>query len=271
MQLLRERFETATSFVQRHDGRVFNTAGDALLAEFASPVEAVRCALEIQEAMQTANALVPETDRLVFRIGINQGDVIVNGTDLLGDGVNVAARLESLASPGGICVSSNVYEQLVGELTLGAEDLGPQHVKNIPRPIHAYRLTPEGARPAAAAPGAAWAGRPSGAWSCRCWASWWRWAPSPSCSPSGPPIGRARQRRRRRPPARRSTRSFRRTSPTSTTAPRMRSARSTRRRGLPRRWPSPAAAISSPGSPSRPTRRRRKRQRWKNAPRSFGA
>jgi adenylate cyclase len=158
VQVLRERFQTATAFVQRHDGRVFNTAGDALLAEFASPVEAVRCALEIQEAMQTANDKIAETDRLVFRIGINLGDVIVNGTDLLGDGVNVAARLESLASPGGICVSSNVYEQLVGKLTLGAEDLGPQHVKNIPRPIHAYRLTPEGAPPAAAA-GAAWAGR----------------------------------------------------------------------------------------------------------------
>lgn len=148
VRLVRQRFAMATTFVQQHDGRVFNTAGDALLAEFASPVEAVRCAVAVQEAMRTANQLADETDRLQFRIGVNLGDVIVSGTDLLGDGVNVAARLESLASPGGICVASSVYDQLVGKLTLGAEDLGDQHVKNIPRPIRAYRLTAEGAPPA---------------------------------------------------------------------------------------------------------------------------
>ena len=147
VRLVRQRFATATNFVQQHEGRVFNTAGDALLAEFASPVEAVRCAVAIQEAMRTANQLGDEIDRLQLRIGINLGDVIVSGTDLLGDGVNVAARLESLAQPGGICVASSVYDQLVGKLTLGAEDLGDQHVKNIPRPIRAYRLTAEGAPP----------------------------------------------------------------------------------------------------------------------------
>ncbi len=152
VQLLRQRFDTITALVSDHAGRVFNTAGDALFAEFSSPVEAVRCALEAQEAMATANHRSEEVDRLQLRMGINLGDVIINGSDLLGDGVNVAARLESLAPPGGICVSSNVYEQLVGKLTLGAEDLGEQHVKNIPRPIHAYRLTPEGAPPAAPAP-----------------------------------------------------------------------------------------------------------------------
>jgi class 3 adenylate cyclase len=148
LRLVRQRFATATIFIDQHDGRVFNTAGDALLAEFASPVEAVRTAIEIQEAMRTANELAAEDNRLQLRIGINLGDVMVSGKDLLGDGVNVAARLEGLAPAGGICVSSAVYEQLIGKLTLGAEDLGEQHVKNIPRPIRAYRLTAQGAPPA---------------------------------------------------------------------------------------------------------------------------
>lgn len=147
VRLVSRRFATATAFVQQHDGRVFNTAGDALMAEFSSPVEAVRCAVEIQEAMRTANELAGEEDRLQLRIGINVGDVMVSGGDLLGDGVNVAARLEGLALAGGICVSSSVYEQLIGKLTLGAEDLGEQQVKNMPRPIRAYRLTPQGAPP----------------------------------------------------------------------------------------------------------------------------
>lgn len=150
VRLVRQRFATMSAFVEQHDGRVFNTAGDALLAEFPSPVEAVRCAIEIQEAMRTANQLAEEADRLQLRIGINLGDVMVSGSDLLGDGVNVAARLEGLAPAGGICVSSSVYDQLVGKLTLGAEDLGDQLVKNIPRPIRAYRLTPQGAPPAPA-------------------------------------------------------------------------------------------------------------------------
>lgn len=156
IRLVRQRFATITTFVQQHEGRVFNTAGDALLAEFASPVEAVRCAVEVQEAMRTANQLADENDRLQLRIGINLGDVIVSGSDLVGDGVNVAARLESLATAGGICVSASVYDQLVGKLTLGAEDLGNQQVKNIERPIRAYRLTAEGAPPTLAGPPAGW-------------------------------------------------------------------------------------------------------------------
>jgi class 3 adenylate cyclase len=147
VRLVRQRFATVANFVERHEGRVFNTAGDALLAEFASPVEAVRCALEVQEAMRTANQLADENDRLQLRIGVNLGDVIVSGDDLLGDGVNIASRLESIAPVGGVCVSASVYDQLVGKLTLGAEDLGEQHVKNIPRPIRAYRLTPQGSAP----------------------------------------------------------------------------------------------------------------------------
>src|SRR5262249_47049754 len=125
--------------------------GDGLLAEFVSPVEAVRAALEIQEAMRAANDPVGSNDQLVLRIGINLGDVVESGDDLMGDAVNVAARLESIAKPGGIGVSSAVYEQIEGKLTLGAEDMGEQHVKNIPRPIHAYRLTLGGATPVAVA------------------------------------------------------------------------------------------------------------------------
>ena len=139
--LLGARMATAQGLVKHHRGRVFKLTGDGLLAEFASPVEAVRAALEIQEAMRAANDQAGPDDRLVLRIGVNLGDVVESGDDLMGDAVNVAARLESIAKPGGICVSAAVYEQIEGKLTLGAEDLGEQHVKNIPRPIHAYRLT----------------------------------------------------------------------------------------------------------------------------------
>ena len=144
LRLLRQRLVTVESFVKQHEGRVFKMTGDGLLAEFASPVEAVRAAVEIQEAMRTANSLSDDAERLQLRIGVNLGDIVESGPDLLGDGVNVAVRLESLAPSGGICVSSSIYDQIVGKLTLGAEDLGEQHVKNIPRPIRAYRLKPSG-------------------------------------------------------------------------------------------------------------------------------
>ena len=149
--LLAVRLDLAGALVHRHRGRVFKMTGDGLLAEFASPVEAVRAALEIQQAMRSANADAKADDQLVLRIGINLGDVVESGDDLLGDAVNVAVRLESISSPGGICISSSVHEQLVGKLMLGAEDIGEQHVKNIPRPIHAYRLSVDGARPGDAA------------------------------------------------------------------------------------------------------------------------
>lgn len=145
--LLRSRMAIAETYIKQHRGRVFKMTGDGLLAEFASPVEAVRAAVEIQEAMRTTNALAAVDDRLNLRIGANLGDVVESGDDLMGDAVNVAVRLESIAAPGGICVSAALYEQIVGKLTLGAEDMGEQQVKNIPRPIHAYRLTAEGASP----------------------------------------------------------------------------------------------------------------------------
>lgn len=147
LALLSTRLDTAGTLVRQHRGRVFKMTGDGLLAEFASPVEAVRAALEIQEAMRSANATAKADDQLTLRIGVNLGDVVENGDDLMGDAVNVAVRLESISATGGVCISASVYDQIVGKLMLGAEDIGEQHVKNIPRPIHAYRLTIDGIRP----------------------------------------------------------------------------------------------------------------------------
>jgi len=130
--------------IENHDGRIFNTGGDSVLAEFASPVEAVRCAVDFQEASRSRNLLQPRDRQLRFRIGINLGDVMVRGTDLLGDGVNVAARLEGLAEPGGICVSGTVWDHINGKLSIGYIDIGEQSVKNIPRPVRAYHLRVDG-------------------------------------------------------------------------------------------------------------------------------
>jgi class 3 adenylate cyclase len=128
--------------VRRHHGRVFNTAGDAILAKFDSAVDATRCAVEIQDANNASNAAVPEARRLLFRIGIAIGDVMVAETgDLLGDGVNIAARLEGIAEPGGICISDEIRLHALSKLNLGAIDLGEQSLKNIPRPVRAFRLT----------------------------------------------------------------------------------------------------------------------------------
>ncbi len=127
-----------------HGGRIVSTAGDSVLAEFSSSVEAVRCAVEIQEGLETRNASLPETERLVFRIGVNLGDVMVDGADILGDGVNVAARLEGIAEPGGICISSSVYDQIAGKLNLGFVDIGEKSLKNISRPIRVYRFDRSG-------------------------------------------------------------------------------------------------------------------------------
>jgi class 3 adenylate cyclase len=124
-----------------HGGRIISTAGDSVLAEFSSVVEAVRCAVEIQEALKTRNDTLPDESRMHFRVGVNLGDVVVKDNDLLGDGVNVAARLETLAEPGGICISSSVYDQITGKLDLGFQDIGEQALKNISRPIRVYRVS----------------------------------------------------------------------------------------------------------------------------------
>lgn len=125
-------------FIAKASGRIFNTAGDAVLAEFASAVEAVRCAIDVQESLRTRNLAYPPSRQMNFRIGITVGDVVERDGDLLGDGVNIAARLEGLADPGGICVSRSVYEQVANKLSVQFADIGEQQVKNIPTPIHAY-------------------------------------------------------------------------------------------------------------------------------------
>ena len=123
-----------------HAGRIFGSAGDSVIAEFASPVEAVRCATEIQLEIDKRNADLPEASRMRFRIGINLGDVVVDGDNLMGDGVNVAARLEALSPPGGICISEAIHAQVRDRLSLDFLDLGEHKVKNIARPVRAYRV-----------------------------------------------------------------------------------------------------------------------------------
>ena len=137
--------EVIDNLIVRHDGRVFSTGGDSVLAEFRSAVEAVRCAISFQEEIAIRNAEVPGDRRLRFRIGINVGDVMVKGDDLFGDGVNVAARLEGVADAGGVCISGSVFEQIKHKLSLGIEDMGPQEVKNIDEPVSAYRIVPSSA------------------------------------------------------------------------------------------------------------------------------
>ena len=126
--------------IEEYHGRVVKTMGDGLLVEFASVVDAVRCAVDIQREMASRSPRSPAGDPIVFRIGINVGDIIIDEADIFGDGVNVAARLEGLADPGGICVSRVVRDQVRDKLGCGFEDLGPQRVKNIARPVHVFRI-----------------------------------------------------------------------------------------------------------------------------------
>ncbi len=126
--------------IAEHDGRIVKTTGDGLLLEFSSVVDAVRCAVDVQRGMAERNAGVAPDKRLDFRIGINLGDIISDGDDIFGDGVNVAARLEALADPGGICVSRVVRDQVLDKLSFAFEDLGAQEVKNIARPVEVYRV-----------------------------------------------------------------------------------------------------------------------------------
>jgi len=129
--------------IAEHRGRIVKNTGDGLLAEFPSVVDAVRCAAEVQRGMLYREPDVPDDRRIRFRIGVNLGDVIAEGGDIFGDGVNVAARLEALAAPGGICVSRTVHEQIRGKLPYSFEDLGEQNVKNIALPVRVYALRPE--------------------------------------------------------------------------------------------------------------------------------
>src|SRR5882757_3741110 len=128
--------------IKEHRGRIVKTTGDGLLVEFASVVDAVRCAVEVQHEMAERNAGVPDERRIQFRIGINLGDIIKDGRDIYGDGVNVAARLEALAEPGGICVNRVVRDQVRDKLDFAFEDAGEQRVKNIARPLRVYHVRP---------------------------------------------------------------------------------------------------------------------------------
>jgi TolB-like protein/class 3 adenylate cyclase len=132
--------EIMFSLIKQHRGRVIDSPGDNLLAEFASVVDAVQCAVAVQKELQARNADLPENRRMQFRIGINLGDVIEEGERIYGDGVNIAARLESCADPGGICVSKTAFDHIESKLPLGYEFLGEQQVKNIARPVGAYRV-----------------------------------------------------------------------------------------------------------------------------------
>lgn len=132
--------EVVDDFIAKANGRIFNTAGDAVLAEFPSAVDAVRCAIDIQESLRTRNMAYPPSRQMSFRIGITIGDVVERNGDLLGDGVNIAARLEGLAEVGGICVSRAVHEQVANKLSVQFADIGAQEVKNIPTPVHAYMV-----------------------------------------------------------------------------------------------------------------------------------
>jgi TolB-like protein/class 3 adenylate cyclase len=140
--LKRRRNEVLSPLIAAHQGRLIKVMGDGVLVEFASAVNAVECALALQKEMMEANAALPEARHVVLRIGINLGDVIVEGSDLYGDGVNVAARLESLAEPGQVLVSGNVYEQVKRKLISSFDELGPRSVKNISDPVQVYRVRP---------------------------------------------------------------------------------------------------------------------------------
>jgi class 3 adenylate cyclase len=148
LRTFRSHREVFEKLVQLHRGRVFNSAGDAILAEFGSAVEAVRCATEIQAALHTRNDQLPEARRVRFRIGVNLGDVVVQGGDLLGDSVNIAARLQGVAAPGGICIAGSVYDQIRNKLSLSFKPLGDLNYKNIPQPVRTFAIAEaEGAGP----------------------------------------------------------------------------------------------------------------------------
>ena len=155
-QLKAHRSAVVDPTIIQQRGRIVKTTGDGMLVEFASVVDALRCAVEVQRTMAERNVEVSPEKRIEFRVGIHQGDIIIDGGDIFGDGVNVAARLEGLAEPGGICVSSRVQEDAQGKLDTRFEDMGEQQLKNIERPVRVYRIRTSGAalshRPALALP-----------------------------------------------------------------------------------------------------------------------
>ena len=151
---MRSHRETLSGFVREHRGRVVNSVGDNLLAEFASAVDAAACAVAVQRELARREADVPAERRLPFRIGLHLGDIVVTDDDIFGDGINVAARLEALAEPGGVCASAAIVEQVRGKIEAGFDDLGERALKNIPVPVRIYCLRPlaDGEAPEASVP-----------------------------------------------------------------------------------------------------------------------
>ncbi len=147
LRTLKTYKEVMRSLIQQYRGRVVNAPGDNVLADFVSVVDAVQCAVEIQQVLRARNALLPENRRMEFRIGINLGDVIEEGDSIYGDGVNIAARLEGLAGAGGICISESAYQQIENKLPLRYEYLGEHEVKNIAKPVRVYRAQIESGEP----------------------------------------------------------------------------------------------------------------------------
>src|SRR5215813_937383 len=135
------RKQVLEPLVAKHQGRIFKVTGDGVLVEFGSAVNAVQCAVDLQHDMAAVNRDQLDDRHIVLRIGVNLGDVMVEGSDLYGDGVNIAARLEALAEPGGILVSGTAYDYVRSKVKVGFDDLGPQAVKNIAEPVRAYRVT----------------------------------------------------------------------------------------------------------------------------------
>lgn len=140
LETLRRYRTSIAGLVARHDGRIVNTWGDAMIAEFASVVEAVQCAVEIQQEISNQESNQPDAQAMRFRIGINLGDVMVDGSDIYGDGVNIASRLQELAEPGGVVISSSVYDQVHNKLSVGFDCLGQRPMKNI-APMTSYRVS----------------------------------------------------------------------------------------------------------------------------------
>src|SRR5713101_4214944 len=143
IQTLTAHRAVMAALIHQQRGRVVDSPGDNLLAEFASVVDAVRCAVAIQHDLKVRNAALPAQRQMEFRIGINLGDVVVEGERLYGDGVNIAARLESLAHPGGICISGTVHDHVKNKVAIAYEDLGAQKVKNIAEPVRVWRIRME--------------------------------------------------------------------------------------------------------------------------------
>ncbi|HWX35220.1 MAG TPA: adenylate/guanylate cyclase domain-containing protein [Steroidobacteraceae bacterium] len=141
---LREHRKVTDDLVAKHGGRLVKTTGDGVLLEFPSVVDAVECAVAVQAVMAQRNEGIPQDRRMLFRIVINLGDILIEGDDILGDGVNIAARLEGIAEPGSICISSSAYDQVRGKVSVEFADLGEQTLKNIAHPVRAYALAKDG-------------------------------------------------------------------------------------------------------------------------------